>query len=267
MYILYILIYLLNILQFISTTFLDFIPDIKKKSEKDKKLNESNIKPSSSPEVNNKNLENEIKLLKDTIIMKENEIKKLKLEYDEKLNNNYNQIKILENKLNEEIIKNKKLKEENIKLKEAINNKYKIELDNIKNENNKLNKIIVSIVNNNGNNNELNKLKDENMKLYNQLLQKENEIKDLKLKYENNNEMFNMIVYFQSDDQVINKEPIRCKSTDTFAEIEEKLYKKYNDFRNTNNTPICNGASILRFKTLSENKIRDENVVLLYKIK
>ena len=260
MYILYILIYLLNILQFISTTFLDFIPDIKKKSEKDKKLNESNIKPSSSPEVNNKNLENEIKLLKDTIIMKENEIKKLKLEYDEKLNNNYNQIKILENKLNEEIIKNKKLKE-------AINNKYKIELDNIKNENNKLNKIIASIVNNNGNNNELNKLKDENMKLYNQLLQKENEIKDLKLKYENNNEMFNMIVYFQSDDQVINKEPIRCKSTDTFAEIEEKLYKKYNDFRNTNNTPICNGASILRFKTLSENKIRDENVVLLYKIK
>ena len=105
------------------------------------------------------------------------------------------------------------------------------------------------------------------MKLYNQLLQKENEIKDLKLKYENNNEMFNMIVYFQSDDQVINKEPIRCKSTHTFAEIEEKLYKKYNDFRNTNNTPICNGASILRFKTLSENKIRDENVVLLYKIK
>ena len=251
MYILYILIYLLNILQFISTTFLDFIPDIKKKNEKDKKLNESNIKPLSSPNVNNKSLENEIKLLKDTIIMKENEIKKLKLEYDEKLNNNYNQIKILENKLNEEIIKNKKLKEENIKLKEAINNKYKIELDNIKNENNKLNKIIVSIVNNNGNNNELNKLKDENMKLYNQLLQKENEIKD----------------YFQSDDQVINKEPIRCKSTDTFAEIEEKLYKKYSDFRNTNNTPICNGASILRFKTLSENKIRDKNVVLLYKIK
>ena len=75
-----------------------------------------------------------------------------------------------------------------------------------------------------------------------------------------------MIVYFQSLDQEINHVGIKCLSSDTFAEIEEKLYKKFENFRNTNNTPICNGRIILRFKTLSENNIKDENVVQLIKI-
>ena len=75
-----------------------------------------------------------------------------------------------------------------------------------------------------------------------------------------------MIVYFQSLDQVINLVPIRCSCSDTFAEVEEKLYKKYDDFRNTNNTPICKGKPILRFKTLSENNIKDEDVVQIIKI-
>ena len=69
-----------------------------------------------------------------------------------------------------------------------------------------------------------------------------------------------------STDEVINKEPIRCSANDTFAEIEEKLYKKHNDFRNTNNHHICNGRNILRFKTLIENKIKDEDVVLITKL-
>ena len=108
------------------------------------------------------------------------------------------------------------------------------------------------------------------MNLKYQLLQKDIEINNLKLKSQNNNEknkqLFDMIVFFQSQDQEINNVPIKCLSSDTFAEVEEKLYKKYENFRNTNNTPICNGRTILRFKKLSENNIKDENVVQLIKM-
>ena len=41
---------------------------------------------------------------------------------------------------------------------------------------------------------------------------------------------------------------------------------KYGNYRNTNNTPICNGRTVLRFKTLNENNIKDENVVQLIKM-
>ena len=75
-----------------------------------------------------------------------------------------------------------------------------------------------------------------------------------------------MIVYFQSLDQVINHVGIKCLQNDTFAEVEEKLYKKFENFRNTNNTPICNGRTILRFKKLSENNINDGDVVQLIKM-
>ena len=107
-----------------------------------------------------------------------------------------------------------------------------------------------------------------------QLLQMDNEIKDLKLKLQNNNqqnkEKFDMdeimIVYFQTQDQEINHVGIKCLPSDTFAEVEEKIYKKFENYRNTNNTPICNGRIVLRFKTLSENNIKDENVVQLIKM-
>ena len=171
-------------------------------------------------------------------------------------------------KLKEELNKNNKLK---IDLDNYIKEikKLKIDLDNYIKENKKLkddllkaNKIISNFGNNNTNNIEI-------LNLKNQLLQKDNEIKDLKIKLlQNNNDKnkFDMIVYFKSMDEVINKEPIRCSSNDTFAEIEEKLYKKHNDFRNTNNHHICNGRNILRFKTLNENKIKDEDVVLITKL-
>ena len=220
------------------------------------------------------------------------------------LNNNNTQInelnqnnKVLENKLNEEIIKNNNLKEENkkllkenMKLKEELNknNKLKIDLDNYIKENKKLkdellktNKNISKFGNNNTNNNEILNLnyqlsqKDIEIRdLKYQLLEKNNEIKDLKSKSQSNSkqnkEKFDideiMIVYFKTQDQEINHVAIRCLPSDTFAEVEEKIYKKFGNYRNTNNTPICNGRIVLRFKTLRENKIKDENVVQLIKM-
>ena len=130
------------------------------------------------------------------------------------------------------------------------NNKLKIDLDNYIKENKKLkddllkaNKIISNFGNNNTNNNEIMNLKYQisqkdieigNLKY--QLLQKDNEI--LKLKSQNNNEknkqILNMdeimIVYFQTQDQEINHVGIKCLPSDTFAEVEEKIYKKFGNY-------------------------------------
>ena len=114
-------------------------------------------------------------------------------------------------------------------------------------------------------NNEIKKLKDE-------LLLKENQINNLKLelqneKNKNNEKTINindiLAVNFISTDQKINKYPISCFKTDRFAEIEEKLYQEFDEFRETNNTFIVNGTTVLRFKKMSENNIKNGDTIQL----
>ena len=63
-----------------------------------------------------------------------------------------------------------------------------------------------------------------------------------------------MTVNFISMDQTVHF-AIPCLKTNTFAEIEEKLYKQYPKYRETNNRFLANGSQVLRFKTIAENKI------------
>ena len=133
----------------------------------------------------------------------------------------------------------------------------------------KANKIIASIKNQhnaeirNVTNNEIKKLKDE-------INQKENQINKLKIELQNEKNKTNkkMIDYndmiainFISTDQKINKFPI----SDRFAEIEERLYQEFEEFRETNNTFIVNGTTILRFKKMSENNIKNGDTIQLIK--
>jgi len=215
-------------MQFSSKTFTDFIPNYKK--ENNEQTNEKNEKS--------------------------------------KEDNNYNE---LEKKLNEEIMKNKRLEEENKKLKD--------ELEKLKDENEKLksdllssNKIISGIQNKQMDNDELKKLKDENTILKSQLNIKDNEIQDLKLKIQNNsielpkyNPKEIIVVTFISQDSTI-KEGVKCLPTDLFAEVEEKLYKKYDNLRNTNNTFTANAKPVLRFKKICENGIKDGDKIQLLKL-
>ena len=87
---------------------------------------------------------------------------------------------------------------------------------------------------------------------------KDNEINELKRKIKNEEPKFNfddvIWIYFQPIDNSF-KEGIKCLKTNTFAEVEEKLYKKY-----------ANATPILRFKTIEENKIKDQDIIILYKI-
>ena len=114
-------------------------------------------------------------------------------------------------------------------------------------------------------------IKIENENLISLLIEKENEIKELKNKIQNNiiekpkydiNDI--MVINFISSDSSIHC-GIKCLSTDVFAEVEEKLYKKYDNLRNFNNTFIVNNKPILRFKKLSENNIMDGDVIQFFK--
>ena len=71
-----------------------------------------------------------------------------------------------------------------------------------------------------------------------------------------------MVINFMSQDQNIIY-GIKCLPTDTFAEVEEKLYQEYDNYRETNNNFVCKGSTILRFKKISENNIKYGDKVIL----
>ena len=86
----------------------------------------------------------------------------------------------------------------------------------------------------------------------------------------------NTIKIFNMNDIVV----INCKSSDkkmscgipcflenTFAEVEEKLYQQFEEFRNTNNLLLFKGNKILRFKKIKENNIHNGDTIELVKQK
>ena len=95
-------------------------------------------------------------------------------------------------------------------------------------------------------------------------MNKERELNDIKRNkdgYVNYKKI--MVVHFISGDGKINQ-GINCLPTETFAEVEEKLYKIYDEYRETyNNTFLANGNVIKRFKTMSENKIKNGDKIQL----
>ena len=137
----------------------------------------------------------------------------------------------------------------------------------------KAKKIIENLQNNKKENSNIKILEDENKKLKKKLYLKDNELNEMKLKIKNNKNNKNklisfddvMVINFESTDSSIH-EGINCLQTDTFAEVEERLYQKYDEFRNTNNMFTFNGRTILRFKNLKENNIRNGDKVILIKI-
>ena len=84
------------------------------------------------------------------------------------------------------------------------------------------------------------------------------QLNNMKNNIQSNNMFINindmMTVNFISMDQTVHF-AIPCLKTNTFAEIEEKLYKQYPQYRATNNSFLANGTQVLRFKTIAENKI------------
>ena len=75
---------------------------------------------------------------------------------------------------------------------------------------------------------------------------------------ENKNIIF---VTFLSSDQKI-RYSIPCKKTDSFSKIEQKLYKKFPEYKDKNIYFLVNGEKIDVNKTLEENNIKDGDVII-----
>ena len=56
---------------------------------------------------------------------------------------------------------------------------------------------------------------------------------------------------------------IACTAENTLAEVEEKLYQMYNEYRNTNNILMHKGNIALRFKKIKENKIKNGDKIII----
>ena len=214
-----------NYIKFTARTFTEFIPNYKNIIQ----IPQMNV----IPQINNSQIQN---------------------------NQNYNDIL---QQLNNEKLKNKKLEEEIQRLKNKIN-ELKNNNNNLINENNNLKQRL-------GNVNQLNQMNQFNQMNINEInnlrqiiIQKDKEINELKLKIPNEYvKMKNiMVINFLSTDQNI-RCGIPCLADDTIAEVEEKLYQQFNEFRNTNNILLSGGNIILRFKKVRENNIHNGDTILI----
>ena len=146
------------------------------------------------------------------------------------------------------------------------NEKLKNEINELRIANNKLNTELINIKNNLSSYQK--KIQENNNEIYNLkniIKEKENELNNLKIKsgiFVDFNKI--MVINFISLDYNIDC-GIKCLPTDTFAEVEEKLYQEYENCRETNNNFICGGKMILRFKKISENKIKNGDKIQLIK--
>ena len=212
-----------------------------------------------------------------------NDIKKLEDE-NKNLKESLNKLKQNQiNEINKLKVDLEKYKKENTQLKLNLD-KYQKENDKLKEDLINAKKIISDIKNNQNNqmnNKEFKSLKDEMKKLNNELKNElkyeltnelKNEIKGLKGEIRNNslenvkaNYKDIKFVTFVSMDSTVQCE-IKSLSKDASDELKEKLHKKNDNLRDTNNMLIAKSKPILSFEKINENNIRDDNIHQLFKI-
>ena len=182
-------------------------------------------------------MENQQQVSKNCLGSKVKNGKKKSKEDDEKAK----EIEELKEKLNKA---NKVIENQKIEIQELKN-----KIDSFKNINN--NNEITNLKNEiNIRNEQINKLKEQ---LQNINLKNKDEqilLKDMK-----------SVTFISTNQQLCYS--ISCSGNETFAEIEEKLYKEYPEYREANNTFLANGKEILQFKTINDNKIGTGKPVIL----
>ena len=190
------------------------------------------------------NMQNQIKKLKEDCLPYFN-YEKNNIYYNDNVNGD--EIITLKNDLNKakKIIQQQKSKVDEIqnKLNNTDYNKKIKEYENIINQKEKEIKNL---------NLELNKMKNNLKNALNKNTSNNNNTENTESNSVKINEM--MCVNFISSDQNIHYS-VPCIGRNTFAEVEEKLYQKFPEYRETNNSFLANGTQVLRFKTISENKI------------
>ena len=105
--------------------------------------------------------------------------------------------------------------------------------------------------------------------IINKILEKDNENKILQAKlkrypFELNEGEEILCINFCSRDKKIQNYSAICKNTDKFNIIENKLYKDYPEFYETENHFICKGNKINKNKSLEENNIHNNDVIIMF---
>ena len=167
-----------------------------------------------------------------------------------------------------EIKKDDIYKKEINELKDKLNKankiieKQRVEIQDLKNQINSFKNIDLNQINNLKN--EINN-KNVQLEQLRQQLQSTN-LNTNQLNQNNNKDPLfaNRCVNFITTDSSLFY-AVPCNGDSTFAEVEEKLYKEYPEYRETNNTFLANGIEILRFKTVNDNKIGTGKPVILIK--
>ena len=194
-----------------------------------------------------------------------------------------NENNIFDNKEKEELKELlSKEKNNNQKLSEEIN-KLKSELKEEKNKNKEHEKTIKNLKNNLDNEKKKfddlkesiekekiikNKFRKESKESFlDAIMEKDKEIKDLKLKlsrypFELMEGERLMVVIIRSNDQKIDYAFI-CKNSDKFRKIEEQLYDIYSEYADYEVFFTFNGTKINKNKTLEENNIKNNDIIIL----
>ena len=168
------------------------------------------------------------------------------------------------NQIKEEKSNNEKLKDKIIELEKLLNeekfknNKLEEKLKKLEEEFKKLNNLDKNLDNNIDS-------KESLMKI---ILEKDKEINELKIKlsrfpFELKEGEKLMTVNFISADQKVQHYSLICKNTDTFNVLEKKLYEDYKEFYETENYFTFNGKKIHKLKSLDENNIRNNDIIML----
>ena len=135
-------------------------------------------------------------------------------------------------------------KNELMKINELLNNEFKNFYDsqNIKKDKDNTNKNII--------------IKE----LYNEIGNLKEKLSIYPFELSKGEKLFSII--FTSSDQNM-YHSIICKNTQKFFELEQKLYNDYPEYSGANNCFMINGNRINKFISLDENKIRNNDIIIL----
>ena len=101
----------------------------------------------------------------------------------------------------------------------------------------------------------------ENKVLSDRIIDLENQLKGLQPEISSTSSEESMTIKFSSSDEKIKDYEIKCKESDTFVDIEKKIYKNFPQYKDEEPTFKLNEKKIKRFKTIKENEIKDNDVI------
>ena len=69
----------------------------------------------------------------------------------------------------------------------------------------------------------------------------------------------------QGNQDIVNYS-MACRTTDLFADLEERLYQDFPNYRNVDKVFMVNANRISRNKTMEQNNIKNNDIISLFPI-